>query len=969
MSLWQQPAARRAASPDGWPWRRRRLRRCRRCWSCGIGAAGFAVRHLRRHQRSRRPDLRGRARRPAATRSAMPASAAPRTLRSPCRPRSRHCSRRSRYAPATSPGARDDLAPEEFDPRPGRRPSCDGSSRCWAPAEPRARFARTRRAAAHSVAGAARLAAGRLAAAGHGPRRSSVDLDPPGHRRAGGAAWSCPGWRARPTIRTTRRGPGTGTGRGAHEHRSCSPARRSRPARSEARLDATVLPPAAMGDVLRATRARVADAIALIDGVFERVLPGLAQGDPVGAGAGRACLRVRPAWVPCGRPSCTPSGWSASGAIFEAYRDGALEADDEVAVLHGPAEVGFAAVTEALVNVRATLDAALAAEACLRPRRPRRSSPAARALHYRERTWDAILQRRSGCRAAAAARLAGRAAASIRSAWTPWSCSKRSRLVPGRPAAAAAAGFALRLDGRLGCPAHGVGGCARATSRSWTSCACAGSAWHRCRRWRCCGWLARREADRSGAVEPDRPRAARRRCASGMDSGAGPISTLAGRERPRRRRLRPLARGRGAAGVAGGGRRGDWRAAMLAELRASGGYAEFAARARAKAAGVSPRPGWMADPRPRPRSTWRPCWRHWPSGRAARRCGPTHLARPAGLCRPGTRWSARLLREQLNSCASCTDKNDGATVVAVGSLSPPTRHRVERDRWVEGLSTQRAGGGGTWFRLYPQPPFRAGYRQPVTIELSPPAGSLGAGPHDSGCASSRRSARTRVLRPAHAARLPTARAAAAVARCGCRPARPGPNGGFDHLDPADPTFVQAHAFACVRLALDVWERLSRPDRVPGISGASGTGWRSACSARATTMARSAGAGSSWAMTAHQTGRRMPFALNLDVVAHEVGHLIVYGTSSASRRTVCSIRSMPASTRSMADLAALLVTAQLATGRRGRARADPRQSLRRQRAEPAGRAVRDHADPDRVQQRRGWTSSCSAGATSTTCPSR
>ena len=54
-------------------------------------------------------------------------------------------------------------------------------------------------------------------------------------------------------------------------------------------------------------------------------------------------------------------GMIGVGAIFEAFRDGVLEADDEVAVLHGPAEHGYRTSSEALVDIRATLAAARAA--------------------------------------------------------------------------------------------------------------------------------------------------------------------------------------------------------------------------------------------------------------------------------------------------------------------------------------------------------------------------------------------------------------------------------------------------------------------------------------------------------------------------------------------------------------------------------------------------------------------------------
>jgi hypothetical protein len=156
------------------------------------------------------------------------------------------------------------------------------------------------------------------------------------------------------------------------------------------RLECTVLPPAAVGDVLRAVRAGPR-AIGLIDGVFERVLPvwhkeilwALSRGVHVFGAASMGALRAA---------ELHAFGMVGVGRIFQAYRDGELEADDEVAVLHGPAEVGFAAVTEALVNVRATLERARA-EGILAKQEAQALVDAARALHYRERTWEALLGR------------------------------------------------------------------------------------------------------------------------------------------------------------------------------------------------------------------------------------------------------------------------------------------------------------------------------------------------------------------------------------------------------------------------------------------------------------------------------------------------------------------------------------------------------------------------------------------------
>jgi hypothetical protein len=49
------------------------------------------------------------------------------------------------------------------------------------------------------------------------------------------------------------------------------------------------------------------------------------------------------------------------GRVFELYRDGLLEDDDEVALLHEPESTGYRAVSEAMVNLRDRLDAAVAA--------------------------------------------------------------------------------------------------------------------------------------------------------------------------------------------------------------------------------------------------------------------------------------------------------------------------------------------------------------------------------------------------------------------------------------------------------------------------------------------------------------------------------------------------------------------------------------------------------------------------------
>jgi len=84
-------------------------------------------------------------------------------------------------------------------------------------------------------------------------------------------------------------------------------------------------------------------------------------------------------------------GMEGVGAIFEAYRDGLLKDDDEVAVTHAPAEAGFAVQSEAMVNIRATL-AAAEATGVLRPPSRVTLERIAKDLFYPDRTYPLILR-------------------------------------------------------------------------------------------------------------------------------------------------------------------------------------------------------------------------------------------------------------------------------------------------------------------------------------------------------------------------------------------------------------------------------------------------------------------------------------------------------------------------------------------------------------------------------------------------
>jgi hypothetical protein len=155
-------------------------------------------------------------------------------------------------------------------------------------------------------------------------------------------------------------------------------------------LDAEYRAPVSQGDVTRALAGRP-PAIGIIDGYFHRVpavwhkeiLAALASGTPVFGASSMGALRAA---------ELHAFGMRGVGRVFEDFAAGALTADDEVAVVHGPAETGYVALSEALVNVRATVDAARAAGA-LNDAGARAIVAAARATFYPRRTYASVVAR------------------------------------------------------------------------------------------------------------------------------------------------------------------------------------------------------------------------------------------------------------------------------------------------------------------------------------------------------------------------------------------------------------------------------------------------------------------------------------------------------------------------------------------------------------------------------------------------
>jgi hypothetical protein len=84
-------------------------------------------------------------------------------------------------------------------------------------------------------------------------------------------------------------------------------------------------------------------------------------------------------------------GMKGIGRVFRQFRTGELTDDDEVAVLHGPAELDYVQVTEAMVNVRSTIDRALQL-GILEPKLAAVVVEIAKSLFYKNRTYEAILK-------------------------------------------------------------------------------------------------------------------------------------------------------------------------------------------------------------------------------------------------------------------------------------------------------------------------------------------------------------------------------------------------------------------------------------------------------------------------------------------------------------------------------------------------------------------------------------------------
>jgi len=171
---------------------------------------------------------------------------------------------------------------------------------------------------------------------------------------------------------------------------------------------------------------------------------------------------------------------------------------------------------------------------------------------------------------------------------------------------------------------------------------------------------------------------------------------------------------------------------------------------------------------------------------------------------------------------------------------------------------------GTRFRVFAQTPALDSITDPETICVSSIRGSIAAGPADDRMivrdAVNKRSPYQANVFPPYSGLLHP-------------PVEPNAEGHFDDIAPDSDAFKAAHVFAAVRRVLDVWEHYlgdtfpwhfnhvnEQLEIIPQVD------WENSQS------------GFGFIEFGYQTdaeGRRQPDSLNFDIIAHEIGHSIIY----------------------------------------------------------------------------------------------
>ncbi len=196
---------------------------------------------------------------------------------------------------------------------------------------------------------------------------------------------------------------------------------------------------------------------------------------------------------------------------------------------------------------------------------------------------------------------------------------------------------------------------------------------------------------------------------------------------------------------------------------------------------------------------------------------------------------------------------------------------------MRSLTRAALGQTGTRFRLFPQSPVLKAYRNPETVWVSPTPGTIGPGPSDDRMyvidAIDKHHYEYPYLPPYRGPKRP--------------PVAPGGDGHFDYLRVDDPGFRSAHMYGTVRRVLDIWESYFRQRivwrfisrRWPRLELIPYVDWNNAHS------------GWGFLETGYvideKWGREL-LCLNFDVLAHEIGHEIIFsvvGTPAPAAETM------------------------------------------------------------------------------------
>lgn len=152
-------------------------------------------------------------------------------------------------------------------------------------------------------------------------------------------------------------------------------------------------PPAEQGDLLTAVDQDGTEILGLIDGTFHQNLSVwhnevcylLSKGVTIYGSSSMGALRA---------VETERFGMIGVGRVYQWYRDGVINGDDEVALLHGDAHSHFRPLSEPLVNIRASLERAVSDRA-LEQTTANIVIRATHSLYYPNRLVTAILQRSS----------------------------------------------------------------------------------------------------------------------------------------------------------------------------------------------------------------------------------------------------------------------------------------------------------------------------------------------------------------------------------------------------------------------------------------------------------------------------------------------------------------------------------------------------------------------------------------------